>query len=103
GDRVAVGQVDRHRRSLLAVLEALIALDALLDLPFGLALVPEQLHAVDAALRLVDVAQRIDEAGPDRDAARRVRPDTERRKRDELLLGLVGRSGDRACEPAGCQ
>src|SRR5580704_2561999 len=52
GDRIAVRQEDRYRRAILAGLDALIAFDALLDFPVGLAFVPDQLDAVDAALNL---------------------------------------------------
>ena len=86
-DRIAVGQIDRNGRPVLAGAEALIAFDAFFDLPFGLAFFPEQLHAVDAALHLVDVAERVDDAAPKRNAARRVGTDAEGGERNKLLVG----------------
>ena len=91
GNRIAVGQIDRNGRPILAGAEALIALDAFFDLPFGLAFLPEQLHAIDATLDLVDVAEGIDNAVPNRDAARCVSADAESGERNELLVWRAGR------------
>src|SRR5947209_3528313 len=67
-DRRAVG-IHEHRA---LALEPLVALDALLVVVLGLALLPYDLDAVDAAVALVQELEVVDEAVGDRDAARRV-------------------------------
>ncbi|MCY1426146.1 hypothetical protein D9M71_419580 [compost metagenome] len=69
GSRRTIGLVDRYRSAIEAVLEALVALDALLRRPLGLTLLPDQLDAIDAAFDVVDVAQVVDHPGPHRNAA----------------------------------
>jgi hypothetical protein len=57
-------------------LQALVALDAFLHDVFGLALLPGQLDAIDAAVARVDQLHVIDEAAEKAAAAGRIRADT---------------------------
>src|SRR5205085_687205 len=72
GGRRAHGVVDRDLLAVLAFTEAFVALDAALGGPLGLALLVDQLDAIDAPLGLVQVGEVIDEPAPDRDAAGRI-------------------------------
>ena len=69
----------------------LVAFDAALDLVLGLALVPGQFDAVDAAVADVDEVQVVDEAAEEAGAAGGVGPDAIALQREELLVGV--RSG----------
>ncbi len=59
-----MGEEERRRRAILAIFVALVALDDTVDVPLGLALLPDQLDAVDAAFDLVDVTEVVDLSGP---------------------------------------
>jgi hypothetical protein len=83
-DAGAVG-VD-HRGAAALALQALVALDPLLGVVLGLAFLPRELHAIDAAVALVDEREVVDEAVGDRDAARRVRAGAIHEQRHEDVL-----------------
>ena len=72
------------------ILHALVAFDALLHLIAGLAFVPRQLDAVDAAVAHVDQVHIIDEPAEEPRAAGGVRADAIALQ-GELLLVRVGR------------
>ena len=76
-----------HEHGALA-LQALVAFDALLGVVLRLALLPDDLDAVDAAVTLVEEGEVVHEAVGDGDAARRVgtRPVHEQRNEDSLRL-----------------
>src|SRR4030095_2989097 len=74
------------------LLRALVALDAAVVAVFGLALLPGELDAVDAAVALVEHGEIIDHAAAEPRAAGRVRPDPVEGGGDELLV-LRGRRG----------
>ena len=65
----------------------LVAFDAALDLVLGLAFVPGQLDAVDAAVAHVDEVEIVDEAAEEAGAAGGVRPDAIALQRKVLLVG----------------
>ena len=95
-DRVgdAGGQGLEHRVAGLALfLQALIALHAAGVVVLGLAFLPHQLDAVDAAVALVDQGHVIDPAAVDAGAARRVGANPVARQADELLAGGVAVQG----------
>ena len=71
-------------------LQPLVALDAALDLVLGLALVPGQLDAVDAAVAGVDQVHVVDEPAEEAGAAGGVGPDAVALQREVLLVGLGG-------------
>jgi hypothetical protein len=73
----------------------LVAFNAALDLVLGLALVPSQLDAIDAAVADVDQVEVVDEAAEEAGAAGRVGPDTIALQREILLVGMGGRQGHR--------
>jgi hypothetical protein len=79
------------------VLRALVALDAAVVAVFGLALLPGELDAVDAAVARVEQLEIIDHAGRDARAAGGVGADPVGVDRDELLFrlrcGLTGKCG----------
>src|SRR3546814_16613649 len=77
-------------------LQALIALDAAVVVVLGLALLPGELHAVDAAVAQVDQLHEVVEAIGERNAARRVGARAVDQQRHELLL-----RGDRRSEERG--
>ncbi len=84
-DARAVG-IHQHR---VLALQALVALNALLRIVLSLALLPDELDAVDAAVPLVDQIEVVDEPVGDRDPAGRVRtrPVDQQRNEDALRLG----------------
>ncbi|MNO94122.1 hypothetical protein D3C76_857340 [compost metagenome] len=86
GRRRAVRLIDRYGRAIQAVLEALVALDALLRRPFGFAFLPNQFHPIDPAFDLVDVVEVIDHPGPHLYAAGGVGADPVSGQRKELLV-----------------
>ncbi len=65
----------------------LVAFDAALDFVLGLALVPGQLDAVDAAVADVDEVEIVDEPAEEAGAAGRIRPDAVALQREILLVG----------------
>ena len=77
------------------VLQALVALDAALDLVLGLALLPGQLDAVDAAVARVEHVEVVDEAAEEAGAAGGVGPDAVALQREELLVLARARAGRR--------
>jgi len=97
----AVRLVDRDRRAIQAILEALIALDALLRRPLGFALLPHQLYAIDAAFDLVDITQIVDHPGPHLHTAGGVGAHAIGGQGNELLVRRGRRLGDRTGQ--GCQ
>src|SRR5262249_54276656 len=70
--------------------EPLVALDALLGVVLGLALLPYDFEPVDPAVALVEEIEVVDEAVGDRDPARRVRAGPVDEQREEDFLGLGG-------------
>ncbi len=96
GDAGAVG-VDHRRAGRTAVLQAFIALDAAVVVVGGLALLPGELDAADAAVALVDQVEVVVHAVGDRDAVRRVGSGAIDQQRNELLA--AGQRPGR--EPAG--
>src|SRR5204862_7421245 len=74
-------------------LAALVALDAARVVVLGLALLPGELHAVDAAVALVQHFQVVEHPAGDARAAGGVRPDPVEIRRYDLLFRL----GVRAC------
>ena len=90
-----VGDAHGQRRpggDVLVVLQALVALDAALDLVLRLALAPSELDAVDAAIAGVDQIEIVDEAAEKAGAAGRVGPDAIALQREVLLVGLRARA-----------
>ena len=71
-------------------LQPLVALDAALDLVLGLALVPDQLDAVDAAVAGVDQVHVVDEAAEEAGAAGGIGADAVALQREVLLVGRMG-------------
>ena len=67
--------------------EALVALDAAVVVVVGLALLPGELDAVDAAVALVDQRHVVDAGRRRRGCRRRVGPDAVDKRREELLAG----------------
>ena len=76
-------------------LQTLVAFDAALDLVLGLALVPDQLDAVDAAVTRVDQVHVVDEPAEEAGAAGGVGTDAVALQRKVLLVGLGSRDGGR--------
>src|SRR5262249_12061944 len=74
----------RAGRALL--LRPLVALDAARVVVFGLALLPGELDAVDAAVALVEHREIVDDAAAEARAARRVGTDPIEVRRNELLV-----------------
>ena len=89
-------RVDQHG---VPRLQPLVALDALLGVVLGLALLPDELDAVDAAVPLVDEREVIHEPIGDGDPARRKRtsPVDQQRNEDALRL-LRGHDGGQGPE-----
>ncbi len=92
GDAVdhRVGDADRQRipgGDVGVALLPLVAFDAALDLVLGLAFVPGQLDAIDAAVADVDQVQIVDEAAEEAGAAGRIGTDAIALQRKVLLVG----------------
>ena len=75
---------------------ALIALNAALDFVLGLAFVPGQFDAVDAAVADVDEVEIVDEAAEEAGAAGGVRTDAIALQRKILFIGACTRSASAA-------
>jgi hypothetical protein len=80
-------RVERHRPAALA-LEPLVALDALLGVVLGLALLHDEPDAVDAAVALVEHREVVPQPVGERGAARSVGAGAVHQRWDEHLLGL---------------
>jgi hypothetical protein len=79
------------------VLLSLIAFDAALDLVLGLAFIPGELDAIDAAVADIDQVEIVDEAAEEAGASSRVGADAIALQREILFVGACG-SGDRKRE-----
>jgi len=95
GRRRAVRKEKGERRAVLAGLHALIDLDGTVRAPLGLEFLVIELHTLDAAFNLVDVAEIIPLPGPPEFARRGIGADAIGRQRD-VLAYFLGRGRGKA-------